>query len=296
MPVKKTNGNGVDRTKTPPTSAPEMEHQEMMGHPHFHPRHHLHCGGFHKKLFATFVGILLVYLIVFLGVLIRNEIKKYDYIGIDDKSERVITIDAMGKVTVKPDIAMTTMGVTTKAKTVADAQTENTRIMNELILKLKGLDINEDDIQTTNYNIYPTYNWTEISGQVLDGYEISQNVSVKIRDLEKANQVVALAGEVGATNVSGLNFTVDDKENYLKQAREEAFEKVVEKIKTLSSSLGVRVLGIVSYSEYEGGTDGMYKGYPMMSDFGLGGGEGTPDIQAGSQEVILNVSVTFEIR
>jgi len=296
MPVKKTNGNGVDRTKTPPMSVPEMGHQEMMGHPHFHPHHHLHCGSFHKKLFTTFVGILLVYLIVFLGVLIRNEIKKYDYIGIDDKSERAITVDAMGKVTAKPDIAMTTMGVTTKAKTVADAQAENTRIMNELILKLKGLGITEDDIQTTNYNIYPTYNWTELSGQVLDGYEISQNVSVKIRDLEKANQVIVLAGEVGATNVSGLNFTVDDKENYLKQAREEAFEKVVEKIKILSSSLGVKVLGIVSYNEYEGGTDGMYKGYPMMLDLGLGGGEGSPDIQAGSQELILNVSVTFEIR
>jgi len=292
MPVKKINGNGVNRLKTPPISSPEVEHPKMICHP---SHHHLRCGSFCKKLFATFIGIFLVYLIVFLGVLIRNEIKKYDYIGIGDKSERMITVDAEGSVDVKPDIAMTTMGVTTKAKNVSDAQAENTKIMNELIAKLKALDIAEDDIQTTNYNIYPMYNWTEEDGRVLEGYEVSQSVSVKIRDLEKANQVLSLAGEVGATDVSGLEFTIDDKEVYLAQAREEALEKVVEKITMLSNSLGVRVLSIVSYSEYEGGTDELFRGYSTL-EYGLGGGDITPDIQSGSEEVIMNVSVTFEIR
>ncbi|MFZ2190158.1 MAG: SIMPL domain-containing protein [Candidatus Magasanikiibacteriota bacterium] len=254
------------------------------------------CHDFGKKLMFTLLGILLAYSIVFMGTLIRNNLQKYNYIGQADKMERTIMVEGVGKVTAKPDIAMISMGMTASGTTVVVAQEKNTEVMNNLIAKVKALGISEDDIQTANYNIYPQYDYTEASGSVLKGYEVQQTVSVKIRDLAKSSQVLALAGEVGANNVSGLQFTIDDNEVYKAEARVKALKQVAEKAKALSQSLGVNLVDIVSYNEYSGDS-GMYPLYKYAeSAVGMGGATPAPDIQSGSTDIVLNVNVTFEIR
>ncbi len=258
--------------------------------------HHAWCGWVGKKLLTTFVGILIVYLIVFLGVLIRNEIKKYNYVGKAPTMERTIRLEGEGKVSVKPDIAMTTMGVTTEAATVAEAQTKNTETVNNLISRIKQIGIDAADIQTKDYSVYPVYNYPEGGSPVLRGYTISQNVEVKIRNLEKANQVIALAGEVGATNVNGLQFTVDDKDAYLDEARMEALKKVSEKASTLSGMLGLDLASIVSYDEYEMSANPyMYaeRSYAAMDSMG---GGAAPQIEVGTEDIVLRVGVTFELK
>ncbi|MBU2542032.1 SIMPL domain-containing protein [Patescibacteria group bacterium] len=255
------------------------------------------CNEMVKKLFITLLGILLVYVVVLVGSMIRNNLQEYDYIGKADRMERTITIEAEGKVTATPDIAVTTMGMVSEGVTVAEAQEKNTLVMNDLTAKLKNLGIDEDDLQTMDYNIYPRYDYTEKDGRVLEGYEVHQSLKVKIRDLDLANSVLALAGEVGANSVSGLDFTLDDDEVYKAQARDEALLKVVEKAKILSQSLGVGLVKVVAYDEYESGANGIpiYKAY-SESAYGIGGGLPTPDVQAGSTDVMMNVAVTFEIR
>lgn len=254
------------------------------------------CNGHHivKKILVTLLGILLVYLIVFVGTMIRNNMQKYYFIGKADKSERMITLEAQGKVTVKPDLGVTTMGMFSEAKTVSEAQKQNTEVMNKLIAKLKELGVEEKDIQTANYNVYPRYDYTD-KGSVLKGYQVSQNVTVKIRDLAKADQILGLAGEVGANTVSGLQFTFDDDEVYKANARGLALEKIAEKARILSSQLGVRFVSVVSYNEYGG--DNIYYGMKYAeSGMGIGGGAPAPDIQPGTNDVVMNVTVTFEIR
>lgn len=250
---------------------------------------------FVRRLFVTLVGVLLVYVIVLAGALIRNELKKYDAIGRAPKNERIIVVEGQGKVTATSDIAMTTMGMTAEGKTVAEAQEKNTKVMNALIAKLKELGVDTKDIQTTNYSVFPKYNYTDGRGQELVGYEVQQQVTVKIRDLSTSSDVLALAGEVGANSVSGLSFTIDDPEVYKAQARDEALGKVADKMRSLSNALGVRIVGIVSYNEYEGGVGGPVP-YWMKSYEGMGGGVVTPTIEPGSNEVMMNVAVTFEIR
>ena len=255
------------------------------------------CCDMMKKLFVTLFGILLVYVIVLVGSMIRNNLQEYIYIGQADRMERTITVEAEGKVTATPDIAMTTMGMVSEGETVAEAQEKNTLVMNELTNKLMNLGISEDDLQTMNYNVYPRYNYTEDEGRVLEGYEVHQSLKVKIRDLDLANNVLALAGEVGTNSVSGLDFTLDDDEVYKARAREEALKKVGEKTRVLARSLGLEVIKVVSYDEYESGGNGMpvYKAY-AESAYGIGGGIPSPDVQAGSTAVMMNVAVTFEIR
>ena len=286
MPVKKKR---VSPPKMEQGSKPEKQLESNCHMPR------CGCGDFGKKIMLTLFGILLAYSVVWMGTLIRNNLEEYYFIGQADKMERTITVNGIGEVTAKPDIAMTTMGMVAEGLTVLEAQQKNNDVMNELIARLKGLGIDEDDIQTANYNIYPRYDYTEDDGRTLAGYEVRQNVSVKIRDLENANNVLALAGEVGANNVSGLQFTIDDDEVYKAQAREEALVQVAEKARSLSRSLGVKLVSIVAYNEYEAG-----KGYPeyryMAADTALGLGGSIPEIESGSMDVSMNVSVTFEIR
>jgi len=251
---------------------------------------------FGRKILFTLLGILLAYGIVFVGTLIRNNVEEYRYIGKAEKQERTITVEAEGKVTAKPDIAVTSMGMTVEAETVVAAQEKNSETMNVLIAKLKELGISEDDIQTTDYNIFPQYNYTEDAGRELRGYQVSQNVQVKIRAVDTANAVLALAGEVGANNVSGLDFTLDDKEVYVNQAREEAIKKLREKADILGEMLGVRVVGVVSYDEFEAG--GYDQGYPLVREaYALGGNGGSsPQIESGSTDIVMNIRAVLEIK
>jgi len=256
--------------------------------------HFSYGSDFARKLLLTLAGILLVYVTVWFGTAIRNNLQQYYYIGQSDRMERTITVDGQAKVTAKPDIAVTTMGMVSEGVTVLEAQQKNTAVMNNLLAELKELSIAEEDLQTMNYNIYPRYDYKEEEGRVLQGYEVRQNVKIKIRDLANANQVLALAGVVGANNVSGLEFTIDDDEVYKAQAREAALAKVAEKAQALAKALGVKLVTVVSYNEYTNGEDDhMYRAM-AESSFGLGGG--APSIEAGSMEVSMNVSVTFEIR
>jgi uncharacterized protein YggE len=300
MPVKKSFARpGMDESMIPvmpSVQKPESPERSIDCCKYEKCERHGWCGWVGKKLLSTFVGILIVYMIVFLGVLIRNEIKEYNHIGKAPTMERTIRLEGEGKVSVKPDVAMTTMGVTTEAPTVAEAQQKNTETVNKLIMRIKESGIDSADIQTQDYNVYPVYNYSTEGEAELRGYTISQNVAIKIRDLSKANQVLALAGEVGATNVSGLQFTIDDKEAYLEEARTEGLKKVAEKAEALSSMLGLNLSAIISYDEYEVSSDPYFYGVKSYS-MEMGGNEASaPQIETGTEDVVLRVGVTFELK
>lgn len=248
-----------------------------------------------RKLMATLAGILLVYGIIFVGTLIRNNLKKYETIGRAEKMERTIIVEADGKITATPDIALTTMGMTAEGKTVAEAQKKNTEVINKLVESVKILGVEKKDIQTTNYNIYPTYDYKD-GKESIRGYQVSQSITVKIRNLDKADDVIALAGEVGANNVSGLQFTVDDPEIYKAKAREIALKKIAAKRAALARSLGVRLTNIVSYNEYEVAGRGQYEQFTNVGGMEDAPAKITPTIEVGSNEISVRVNIVFEVQ
>lgn len=248
----------------------------------------------HSPIIKAFKALLMLALMIFVVALTFNKIKEYRYIGMSDQYPHTIAISGEGKVVAIPDIAKLNLGVTTTKVSVADAQKENTDKMNKLIKVLKDLGIDDKDIQTTNYQIYPQYNWTEDRGQYLTGYQIDQSVSVKVRETDKVGEVLAKTAAVGANQVGGLTFTVDDPEETKQEAREKALKNAQEKAATLAKMAGVHLGKLVSFSESS--NDYMPQPYYESSKaLGIGGGAVAPDIQAGSTEIVVYVTVSYEI-
>jgi len=248
---------------------------------------------FVKKLSATLVIIFLVYLIFYVGTLVRNNIKEYDYIGSADKMERMITISGYGEVKGSNDIAMTTLGYSNTDKDVAVAQAGNKEVMDGIMADLKEMGIDSSDLQS-DYSIYPEYEYGE-DGREFIGYRVNSNISVKIRDLSKIENVLSLAGKYGANQVSGLQFTIDDPENLKDEARNKAIADAQVKALELSKRLGVILGSVVSYNEYSSQSPDVYaKYYSNEAFYGLGGGA-VADVESGSQDVGMNVNITYEV-
>lgn len=248
------------------------------------------CGHGHGRGLKSLLWIALA---VYLVLLSRNAAKQFDYIGRPESQRDTIVIAAEGKVTALPDIASVSVGVQTEQKNVSEAQSENTRKMNAIIAKLKDLGVAKEDIKTTNYSIYPLYDYPN-GRQVARGYSVSQNVDVKIRKLDSIGQVLAAVGELGANQVGGVTFTIDDPEELRQQARMKGLGAAKQKAQALAEAAGVRLGKVVGFSESVGG----YYPPPIyakaLEAYGGAGGP-APSIEQGSQEVIVNVSVSYEI-
>jgi hypothetical protein len=232
-------------------------------------------------------------IVAFLGTIVANNLKGYQYIGKPTAERDTIAISGQGKVTGIPDIATISVGLQTEKPDVKSAQKENTDKMNRLIANLKNLGVESKDIQTSYYNIYPQYDWTN-GRQILRGYQVSQGVSIKIRNLSKIGDILSAAGEGGANQVSGLSFNIDDPEALRQEARVKALENAKEKADALAKVAGVDLGKIVSFSEYAETPYSAYKSYDLG---GMGGGEAAaPTVESGSMDIIVNVTVSYEIK
>jgi uncharacterized protein YggE len=249
---------------------------------------------FGKRIVFTLVGILVAYAIVLVATMIRNNLQSYEFIGQSDKAERTLVIEGEGKIQATPDVAVVSMGMQSKGVTVAEAQGKNTETMNTLIKNLQGLGIAKAHIQTSSYNVYPKTKYVERTGEVPDGFEVDQTVTVKVYDLTKVGDVIAQAGALGLNSVGGVQFKIDDMDVYRAKARDLALRKAKAKAVRLAQSLGVQLVSIVSYNEYEPGSSiPMDAGGPIMM---AEKSSISPSIEAGSNDVIMHVTMTYEIK
>jgi len=245
-----------------------------------------------NKLFTILLAAVMVLFCLIFVMMAFSGAKSYYYIGKSTETPRTITIGGQGKVTVIPDVAVVTMGYSVEKKTVAEAQKDNTGKMNALIAKVKELGIEAKDIKTTSYNVYPQYNYDD-GKQTLRGYQVDQYVEVKIRNNDKISQILDLVGTLGLNQVGNLNFQVDDPEQYQQEARIEALKNAKLKAKDLADIMGVSLGKIISFSE-----DGSYNPpTPMYARdaLGIGGAAESVSVESGSQEMIVNASVTYEL-
>lgn len=253
---------------------------------------------------------VLALLALYLFVQVISEFKSMRYIGSGVSASNTITVSGEGEVTAVPDTATFSVTIQERAKTVAAAQELATDKSNDIVDYLKEQGIDEKDIQTADYSVYPEYEYSTkvcaageycVPGkQTLVGYQVSQTVTVKVRDTEQAGDLLTGVGERGATQVSGLSFTIDDEEALQASARDEAIAQAKDKADDLAKALGVDVVRVVGFSESGN--------YPMpYYAYGRGGvamdavssqemKTSAPALPTGENKIVSNVTITYEIR
>jgi uncharacterized protein YggE len=249
------------------------------------------------------VGILLV---VFLAVLSIKEIKSIGYVGKDTPIMNSISVNGKGEAVSIPDIATFSFSVTETAKTVAEAQAKATEKTNSALSAVKAGGVADKDIKTLSYSINPHYEYTQGActtygcpggKSVLTGYDVSQTIQVKVRDLTKAGALFDSIGSVGVQNVNGLAFSIDNIDSVKAVARAEAIAQAKTKAQKIAKDLGVTLVRITSF--YDSSDDVIY---PYARDAAMGGAETmnikavAPQIPTGEQKITANVSITYEIR
>ncbi len=231
------------------------------------------------------------------------------YVSVYSRSvipQRTFSVSGEGKAIAVPDVTELSFGVITEGgRNLADLQKENAERIDGIIALLKARGIEEKDIKTQFYNITPRYQYFSCpSGErgaavpcpppEIVGYTINQSVSVKIRDLNKAGDLLSDVVAKGANVVSGLNFTVDDPTEFQNRARAEAIAKAKGKAEAVAKAGGFRLGKLISISE------GVQLPQPILFErFAVGkGGDfgGAPAVEPGSQEIRVSVTLSYEIR
>jgi uncharacterized protein YggE len=154
-----------------------------------------------------------------------------------DHSPTTISVSGEGRVFTAPDIAELSFGVQTGRKATAkEALAMLKDRMNAAFDAVKKTGVEEKDIQTESFWLNPVYDWTQNQGQVFRGFEASQSLRVKVRDLDKVSDVLEAATGAGANQAGGVNFTVDEPETKRAEAREKAIAQAKEKAQTMAAS------------------------------------------------------------
>src|SRR3989344_5384910 len=252
-------------------------------------------------------GILsvLFFLAAFLFMQTVAEIKGIQYIGAGIPAMNTITVQGEGEVFAVPDIATFTFSVVEERSTVKGAQDVATERTNSVLKYLRDNGEEEKDIKTLNSNIYPHYEYKQVvctqfscppqGERELKGFEVRQTISVKVRDTEKAGTLLSGVGERGVQEVSGIEFTFDDDDALLREAREKAITDAKEKAAELSKQLKVRLVRVVNFNEF--GQPIFFSRFDTAAEFGKGGEAApVPEIPVGENKIVSNVTITYEIR
>jgi uncharacterized protein YggE len=201
----------------------------------------------------------------------------------------LFSVSGEGKVNVIPDVAILNLGMSAHKPTVKAAQTEVNSAINALTQALKSFAVDNKDIKTTNFSVYPDYNDNRVSG-----FNANINLTVTVREIDKVNDILDKATALGINSVGGVQFTVDEDKlkNLTQEARKKAIDDAKEKATGLSSAAGMTLGKIVNIQE--GGTAPRPMYYATKDAVGMGGGGA--EVQPGSTDITSSVTLFYETR
>jgi uncharacterized protein YggE len=208
----------------------------------------------------------------------------------DAQDKNSVSVSATGTVKVTPDVAYTTVGVVTQKKKMQDAQTANRDLMNAVVDALKAAGLTDDDIRTTNYSVYPVYDYMD-SSQKITAFEVNNTVELTIRDIDKVGAVLDAAAGAGANTSYSVSFDLLDKSPEYNKALTAAMEAARAKADTLAVAGGFAIKGVMNVSEGYNSTPVYYE-YAAAED---NSGKAPTYISAGDMNITASVSVVYEI-
>jgi uncharacterized protein len=203
-----------------------------------------------------------------------------------------VTVTGEATISKAPDIAILQAGVTSQAKTARDAMSASAKLMAAVLIALKDNGIAENDIQTSRISLQPIREQNRpISSSnpgTIVAVEASSLLTVRLRDISKAADVLDKMISAGANLVTGISFDVSESSKLLDQARGEAIADAKRKAEIYAKAAGVSLGRPLSISEG-------HVARPMADRLAMRASPAAMPIQPGEEKIGINVSVSYEL-
>ena len=159
---------------------------------------------------------------------------------------------------------------------------------------MKDQGIEEKYIKTVNYSIYPNYRYEQSSGRsIIDGYKAESRLEVKVKDFDKLTKVIDTATVAGANEVGTVNFTVDERDQFVAEARSQAIQKAKDKAVAIAQETGISLGKIVDVQIGEG--DGVQPPTPMYAGYGgMADVKSSTEISTGENAIVVTATLVYE--
>lgn len=233
---------------------------------------------------ANILGILLV---IFVALLSVHQFKLLN------DNHQLLSVSATAKTEAIQDTATITVGVVSDGLTAQAAQEQNNSNMNQVLSFIKQVGIDPKDIKTSQFYISPKYNYNN-QKQTIVGYQANQTITVKVKNVNKSSQqlqkIVDGAVMHGANQIQGINFSFENDEELMQQARKQAIDKAIANAKQIAQDAGLKLGKVVNVTTTANDNPGPMLGANMM----LAKSSST-QIELGTQEVFATVTVLFKI-
>ncbi len=203
----------------------------------------------------------------------------------------VLDVSAEGRTTRVPDVATIRAGVVSQAPTAAAALADNAQRMTRVIAALKRAGVAARDLATSNVGLSPQYRYTEGQAPAITGYQATNTVSIRFREVAKAGGVLDALVAQGANQIDGPNLSIDKPEAALDEARTDAVKKARARADLYAAAAGLKVARVISIAEtgQDAGSPGpqpMFMARAMASD-------AKTEITPGEKDVTVTLSVRF---
>lgn len=202
-------------------------------------------------------------------------------------------LSASGETRIAPDIASISLGVMTEGKTAAEALAANATRMTAVMASLKKAGIAERDIQTSGLTLNPQYRYVENQPPVLIGYQVTNQVTVTVRDLKKLGAAVDATVNAGANQVNGISFGLSDPTAAENAAREAAVKALSAKADLYARATGYRISRLITLSEGGGYTP--QPPMPMLAMAGRAQFKDSTPVASGELNVRIDITGLYEV-
>ena len=203
-----------------------------------------------------------------------------------------LDVSATGEVTRVPDIAVISTGVVTKSATASGAISQAATRMARVRAALKTAGVEDRDIQTSNLSLNPDYRYDNNQPPKLIGYQASNTVTVRFRDIASSGKIIDALVAEGANQSNGPTLTIDKPEAALDEARAQAIRIGRARAELSARAMGLRVVRVVAVSE----SGGSYPVPPMPVMMQARAEAANSKIDPGEQKLQVNLAMTFELQ
>lgn len=205
----------------------------------------------------------------------------------------VLEVVAEGKATRAPDLVLINTGVVTQAATAAQALADNSRQVARVVAALKTAGVADRDIRSANIALQPQYRYADNTPPVITGYQASNSVSVRFRDIARAGLILDTLVREGANQIDGPSFQLDKPEAALDEARADAVAKARARAELYARVTGMKVDRVLSISESAGNAPIVLPAPRMMAAAKADAGT---KVIPGEQDVTVSLSVRFLLK